>query len=152
MSDRPGILARTGRGVKKVARAYVWTITGDLKERKEDFRRIKDGLDRILNRRYRHESFEDAIARAKVTDSDLAKRADFLSAMAFLYGLVSAISLLFLLATKFSPNPINHALMSTGVALVSGSRYLAVRFRVAQIRARELFSFKEWILGQKGRW
>lgn len=149
---RPGIFARTARAAKRVGGFYLWTVAGDLQERKDDFKRIKDGVNNILNRSYRNESFEDAVARKGLTEKDLVERANSIAALGFLYGLITVIAFLFLLATPLSAHPINHALMSVGVSFVAGSKFLASRFRVAQIRARSFFDFKEWLYGRKGAW
>lgn len=147
---RPGIFVRTARAAKRVGGFYLWTVTGNLQERKDDIKRIKDGVNSILNRSYRSETFEDAVARKGLSEKDLAQRADSIAALGFLYGLITLIAILFLLATPLSPSPINHALMSAGVSFVAGSKFLAARFRVAQIRSRSFFDFKEWLWGRKG--
>lgn len=147
---RPGVIARSARVAKRVGGFYAWTVTGDLQERKEDFKRIKARLDGILNRRFRHESFDEAVARLGLSDEDLKKRADYLASLGFLFGLISALALLFLAATPLSPSPLNHALMSSGVVFVAGTKYLAIRFRVAQIRKRAFFEFKDWVLRREG--
>lgn len=146
----PGVFARGARAARRVGGFYLWTVTGDLKERKDDFKRIKARVDGILNRKFRHETFDDAIARLALTDDDLNGRADYLASLAFLFGLIAVLSLMFLLATPWSPSPANHAAMSFGVACLSGSKYLATRFRVAQIRQRQFFEFKDWILRRTG--
>lgn len=147
---RAGVFVRTARAAKRVGGFYLWTVTGSLQERKDDINRIKDGVNSILNRRYRNETFEEAVERKGLSEKDLAQRADSIAALAFLYGLITLISILFLLATPLSPSPINHALMSAGVSFVAGSKFLAARFRVAQIRSRSFFDFKEWLCGRKG--
>ncbi|KAG0166433.1 hypothetical protein DFQ30_007198 [Apophysomyces sp. BC1015] len=117
------------RVAKRVGGFYAWTVAGDLQERKDDFKWIKARLDGILNRRFRHESFDEAVARLGLTDEDLKKRTDYLASLGFLFGLITALALLFLAATPLSPSPLNHALMSSGVACVAGTKYLAIRFR-----------------------
>ncbi len=143
------LLGKVAGGAKKVGRFYVWTITGDLNELKENTKSIKDRFSGILHREYRNETFEQAVERLRVTDRDLAERLSHLSGIAFLYGLVAAIAFLFFLATPLSVNPLNHGMMSFGVGFMSGAKFLTTRFRMAQIRARELFGFKEWLLGKK---
>ncbi|MDH0342146.1 hypothetical protein [Chromobacterium haemolyticum] len=147
---RPGIFVRTGRVVKRVGGFYLWTVAGNLQERKDELKRIKEGVHAILHRKYRTETFADAIARKGLSSADLEQRAKTLAAYGFLYGLITLIAIVFLFATPLSPRPINHALMSSGVAIVAGTKVLAIRFRVAQIRARSFFEFKEWLWGKKG--
>jgi hypothetical protein len=152
---KPGIMARTGRGVKWLGRAYFWTVAGNLKEVRENTKRIKDGVKGLLNRKYRHETFDEAVARLRLPQRALDDRANRLAAMAFLYGLIASIALLFLVLTPWvGPSlwaKINHAAMSFGVCFVAAAKFITTRFRVAQIRRRKFFEFKDWLFGREGK-
>jgi len=129
---------------KRVGKAYAWSITGDLKEVRENASRVKERLHGLLNRKYANETFEEALERHQVTDKHLKQRYDTLAGLSVLYGAIVLVALVSLAASYFSPRPINHALMSLGVVVVASTKFLSARFRVAQIRERKLFSFKSW--------
>lgn len=129
---------------KRVGKAYVWSITGDLKEVRENAQRLRDRIHGLMHRKYAQESFEDAVERFGISAQDLKKRHDMLSALSLLYGAIFIVALISLGASFFSPHPVNHALMSVGVMLIAGTKFLAARFRLDQIRQRKLFSFKGW--------
>jgi len=147
---KSGVFIRSANAVKRAGRAYAWTVTGDLGELKENTKRIKDGVKGILHRKYRNESFDEAVARLRLPRKALEERANQLAAMAFLYGLIAAIALLFLSATPLVGHVwwdrLNHAAMSFGVFFVAVAKCVTTRFRAAQIRQRKFFEFKEWLL------
>jgi len=146
---KPGFFARSASAVKWTGRAYVWTVTGDLGELKKNTKRIKDGVKGILHRKYRNETFEEAVARLGLPRKALDERANQLAAMGFLYGLIATIALLFLLATPLVGlslwDRLNHAALSFGVLFVAAAKFATTMFRVAQIRRRKFFGFKEWL-------
>jgi uncharacterized membrane protein (DUF485 family) len=128
-------MSRIVRGLKFVGRAYVWSIAGNFDEMKQNIKRIGKRLDQLKNHQYRQESFEEAIRRHGLSEENLKKKAEFLSAISSLYGLVAIISFMFLLFSYWYAHPYNHAVMSFGVLLIGSIRYLTIRFRIAQIRA-----------------
>jgi len=149
-NEKAGILRKAGRVATKVGKFYLWTVTGNFDERKREFRRLKDGVHRILNRKFRTETFDEAVSRKGITDQQLQDQAKYLAAMAFLYALVAGIAFLFLLGAGYTPHPMNHLLMATGVFCLALTKFLGCRFRVAQIKRRQLFSFGTWITGRAG--
>lgn len=130
---------------RRVGRAYVWSVAGDWREVRDNAGRLRDRLRDLRNRRYRDEDFDEAVARLGLSKERLRQRHDQLFGLAMLYGTIALIALAFVCAAPFSEYPINHALMSTGVAVVAGSKFLSARFRVAQIRAGQLFGVGEWL-------
>ena len=144
-NKRPGIFTRSARAAKRVGAFYIWTVTGNLDDLKANTKNIKEGVKGILNRRYRRESFDDAVRRLKLSENDLNARVDHLSALAFLFGLITLIALIFVVVTPLSHSPVNHALMSIGVMVVAGAKLLTTRFRIAQIKNRKFFEFKDWL-------
>jgi hypothetical protein len=142
---KPGIIRRVGS-------VYVWSIVGDWSEVRDNARRVRERFDQLRSRRYRKENFADAVARLGLTNECLCARHDQLSSLSVIYGLIVLVAFGSLCAAPWSEHPINHALMSIGVALVAGSKFLASRFRAAQIRAGKLFGFKDWLLGKAGGW
>lgn len=137
---KKGIFRRAGS-------AYAWSIAGDWQEVKENAGRLRARLAALRNYKYREESFGDAVSRLRLTKEQLHRRHDQLFGLSVIYGLIVIVALGFLCATSYSPHPINHALMSVGVMILAGSKFITARFRVAQIRSGRLFGFKEWLLG-----
>lgn len=136
---KKGIFRRAGS-------AYAWSIAGDWQEVKENAGRLRSRLAELRNSKYREESFGDAVSRLMLTKEQLHHRHDQLFGLLVIYGLIVIVALGFLCATPYSPHPINHALMSVGVMILAGSKFITARFRVAQIRSGRLFGFKEWLL------
>lgn len=137
--------------VRRVGSAYVWSIAGDWKEVRENAGRLRDRLHGLRNREYREESFDDAVERLGLTQERLRQRHDQLFGLSMIYGLIALIAVGFLCVTPLSEHPFNHALMSLSVLIVAGTKFLAARFRVAQLRAGRLFGFKVWLFGQVPR-
>lgn len=133
--------------VRRVGAAYVWSIAGDWREVRENAGRLRERFRALRSRRYRNEDFSTAVARLGLSKERLRRRHGQLYGLSVLYALIMAIALAFVCAAPFSEHPFNHALMSIGVAIVAGSKFLAARFRAAQIRAGRLFGFKEWLFG-----
>lgn len=136
---------------RRVGKAYIWSVAGDWREVRENFSRLRARLDELRNPKYRNESFDDAVSRLGLTKAELHRRHDQLLGLSAIYGLIVLVAIGFLCLAPYSSHPINHALMSLGVIIVAGSKFLASRFRVAQIRAGQLFGFKEWLLGKTDR-
>ena len=145
-----GALRRVGRGVAWIGKKWVWTAIGDWSEVKQNAKRICQQLKSLTGRQYRQESFTQAVERLNLNDAALAARARYLHALSILFGLMTIVAGIFLVMTPWSPNPINHFLVSLGVLTLSGSRFLVTRFRVAQIHHKKLFGFKSWLLRQRG--
>lgn len=133
--------------IRRAGSAYAWSIAGDWQEVKENAGRLRARLAALRNFKNRKESFGDAVSRLGLTKEQLHHRHDQLFGLSVIYGLIVIVALGFLCATPYSPHPINHALMSVGVTILAGSKFITARFRVAQIRAGHLFGFKEWLLG-----
>ncbi len=133
--------------VRRVGRAYVWSITGDWREVRENAGRLRDRLRALRNRRYRDEDFDEAVDRLGLSKESLRQRHDELTSLSVLYAVIVVIGLGFLAAAPQSEHPINHALMSIGVVIIAGSKCLVARFRVAQIKAQRFFGFGEWLKG-----
>ena len=132
---------------RRVGKAYVWSIAGDWREVRENFGKLRARLAELRNSRYLDESFAEAVDRLGLTRAQLHQRHDQLFGLSVIYGLIVLVAFGFLCATTYSPHPINHALMSIGVALVAGSKFLATRFRIAQIKSQRFFGFGEWLRG-----
>jgi len=138
------MFGKVARITKRIGKAYAWSITGDLKEVRENASRVKARLNDLLNRKYANETFEDALERNQVTGEQLKRRYDMLVGISVLYGVITLVAIISLIASFYSLHPINHAFMSLGVVIVSGTKFLSTRFRIDQIKARKLFSFKSW--------
>lgn len=140
-----------GEGKKGIFRravsAYAWSIAGDWREVNGNAKRLRARLAALRNFKYREESFDDAVNRLGLTKAELHRRHDQLLGLSAIYGLIVLVAIGFFCIAPYSTHPVNHALMSLGVIIVAGSKFLASRFRVAQIRSRWLFGFKEWLLG-----
>lgn len=151
MSEQPkkGALRAVGRSVLWVGRKYVWTVTGNLEELRKNSKALAARFSDLRNRRYRNETFEETVERLGLSDTDLHTRKRFLGALSVLYGMVTAMAILFLCLAPLSQSPISHAVLSFGVTFLSVSKLLATRFRVAQIRERRLMSFKAWLMRSK---
>jgi hypothetical protein len=133
--------------VRRVGRIYAWSILGTWREVRENASRLGQRLRELRDYRHRFETFTDAVDRCGLTTERLVKRHDELTSLAVLYAVIVIISLGFLAAAPQSEHPINHALMSIGVMLVAGSKFLVTRFRIAQIKAKRFFGFGEWLRG-----
>lgn len=134
---------------RRVGSVYVWSIAGDWREVRENAGRLRERLHGLRNRKYREESFDCAVERLGLTKEQLRQRQDQLFGLSVIYGLIVVIAVVFLCVAPLSAHPVNHALMSLGVIIVAGTKFLAARFRVAQIHSRRLLGFKEWLLGKK---
>jgi len=144
-SKKTSIGGRIAGGAKRAAKAYAWSLTGDLDGIKNLGKRMKQRREQLKARTYRTETFAEAVSRMKLSDAALAKRAEYLASLAFLYGLIVVVALLFLLVSPWTAHPFNQGLLSIGVIALAMTRFLSARFRVAQIRQRALFGFKEWL-------
>lgn len=133
--------------VRQVGRAYAWSILGNWREVRENASRLQERLRQLRDGQPRRETFTDAVDRFGLTKERLLKRHDELTSLSVLYGVISVLGLAFLLGASYSEHPINHALMSSGVVLVAGSKFLATRFRIAQIKAQRFFGFGEYLKG-----
>ena len=134
--------------IRRAGSAYAWSIAGDWREVRENFGKLRARLAELRNAQYLDESFNEAVDRLGLTQAQLHQRHDQLFGLSVIYGLIVMVAFGFLCATTYSPHPINHALMSSGVIIVAGSKFITARFRVAQIRAGRLFGFKEWLFGK----
>jgi len=133
--------------VRRVGRMYAWSILGTWREVRENASRLGQRLRQLREGPRRYETFTDAIDRFGLTTERLVRRHDELTSLSVLYAVIVVIGLGFLVAAPQSEHPINHALMSIGVMLVAGSKLLAARFRIAQIKAQRFFGFWEWLRG-----
>jgi len=133
--------------VRRVGRAYAWSILGNWREVRENASRLQERLRQLREGRSRYETYTDAVERFGLTKAHLLKRHEELSSLSVLYGVIAGIGIAFMLGAPYSEHPINHALMSIGVALVAGSKFLATRFRIAQIKSQRFFGFGEWLRG-----
>lgn len=150
VNNKGGALRKAGQATAWLGRKWVWTVTGDWREARQNAKRIYDLLKSLTGRRYREESFSEAVSRLRLSDEDLKARSRYLHALSILFGLMAVVAGFFLALVPWSPSPINHALMSLGVFALSATRFLVARFRVAQIRERRLFDFKSWLLRREG--
>lgn len=141
---------RTKTAVRYVGRAYIWSVAGDWSEVRENAGRVRQRLRSLVGRKYRKESFSDAVDRLELTNEILRQRHNQLAGLSIVYGLIIIVALGFLCVTPLSDHPFNHALMSLGTIILAGTKFLAARFRVAQIRAGQLFGFWGWLFGQAG--
>ncbi|HIH4677567.1 TPA: hypothetical protein ACYSGT_003667 [Pseudomonas aeruginosa] len=151
VTNKGGALRKVGRATAWVGKKWVWTVTGDWREARQNAKRIYNLLKSLTGRTYREESFSEAVSRLSLSEKDLDARCRYLHALSVLFGLMAIVAGVFLALVPWSPSPINHGLMSFGVLALSITRFLVTRFRVAQIRERRLFSFKSWLLRQEER-
>lgn len=139
---------RTRTAIRRVGKAYVWSVAGDWSEVRENASRVGQRLRGLLGRKYRDESFADAVDRLGLSQESLRQRHDQLAGLSIVYGVIVVVALGFFGVTPLSDHPFSHALMSLGTAILAGTKFLAARFRVAQIRAGQLFGFWEWLFGK----
>ncbi len=136
---------------KRVTTAYVWSITGDWRNVREQATQMRERLHLLRDRKYRIEQFDHAVARQGLDRQFIAHRYQQLTGMAALYGLIAVVAIAFLVAAPWSEHPFSHACLSLGVAGLAGSKYLVARFRADQIHAGELFGFWQWLTGRVTR-
>jgi hypothetical protein len=149
---RRGALAATGGILARVARGYIWTITGNMAETRASIKRTRDNVQRLLDSAtaaHRQETFDEAVARMGLTQSDLDERQRRIGLMAYFFGLILVVSLVLLLISPWSLDPVSHVLMTGGVAVMSFVRLLVLQFRMAQLREKRLFSLRDWLMSSK---
>lgn len=142
---------KTKTAIRRVGKAYVWSVTGDWSEVRENAERVHQRLRGLLHRKHRRESFAEAVDRLELTNEMLRQRHDQLAGLSVVYGLIVVTALGFFAASPLSDHPFSHALMSLGAVVLAGTKLLAARFRVAQIRAGQLFGFWEWLFGRTSK-
>ena len=147
MPERSGLLGKARSGFGALGRLYTKAQFGDMQQFVEERRNFRGWLrSRIAPRTTkRHESFDEAVVRLGIGEDDVSERYKVLSRLAWTYGLVAGVALLMLVASPFVRHSASQFFISLGLLGVMGARCLISRFRMAEIRARRLMSFQEWI-------
>lgn len=94
----------------------------------------------------RIETFADAVARLKLTESDLHVRAQEFQYRSALSFLVFVMGFAFFAISPMVSNMISHAMLSAGVMLLGAANALRWHFRACQVRDRALYSFGGWFV------
>lgn len=97
----------------------------------------------------RVETFSDAVARHGLTEKEIQARTAEVKATADLIALIAVLALVLLLASVYLGWPFS-AVTLLGLGTVwSICQTLVWRFRYDQLHGRELFAFKDWLLGRR---
>ena len=157
--QKRGLVRLVKQSAAGLGRGWAWSL--GLTSFKNEGVRITNnvsGLGRYVHRKLteqpscRHEKFDDAVQRLGLTDADLIRQAKAFNSRAANWFLSAAIGLLWLAFLPTSSSPFSHALLCSGVILMSSAKAVTWRFRFCQIREQELFGFGEWLRGEAGKW
>lgn len=97
----------------------------------------------------RIETFSQAVARHGLSEVEIQTRTAWIKATATLITLISIITLFFLSASIYIGMPFSIVTLLCLGFVWSFCQALVWRFRYDQLCARELFSFKDWLLGRR---
>ncbi|MGZ1522175.1 hypothetical protein [Xanthomonas citri] len=146
-----GRLQKARGMLRRVGGLYTYSLVGDLSGEVERKRNLWRALHDMATgkRAGRSETFAQAVRRSGADDDALQARIKTLGRMAMLYFIVAGVAFLMLLASPWVAKPLSQFLMSLGVFAMCSARGVAARFRMFQIRNRELVGFREWL--ERGR-
>ena len=146
---RDGALKRAGGAVRWVGRAAAYSIIGDRKafveERRRNFGLIRGFIDQLRSRRARRETFAEAMQRQQISEGDLISIEASLVKQARWYVAAMAIVLAVFCLLPWVRSPISHITLCVSLGGYCGVILMRVRFRLAQVRARELFPLSTWL-------
>ncbi|WP_354674313.1 hypothetical protein [Cupriavidus alkaliphilus] len=142
-ADSP--LKREAKTFAKTAATFGILGSGDTGQR------IKNILSAVQGRKAsRHvETFSDAVARHGLAENEIQARTAEVKATADLIALVAVLALVMLLASVYVGWPFSVVSLLCLGSVWSICQTLVWRFRYDQLRDRELFAFKDWLLGRR---
>lgn len=109
-------------------------------------RKLKDGP-----QNYRHETFREAVERLGLDEEHLIRQARAFNLRAHSWFAALMLSTAWLAAIPLSDAPWSHALVCVGAMSMTFAKAITNRFRFAQIRDAELYSFGPWFFSP-ARW
>lgn len=151
-----GIARRTGVGLAKA-----WSYSLGITSLARTGQRIGGNLGALgkhVHRKltdspanYRHESFEEAVDRLGLDEAHLVRQARAFNVRAISWLAALALATGWLAYLPWSNSPFLHFVLCLGLMFMAFAKSFTWRFRYAQIRDQELYSFGPWFLSP-GRW
>ncbi len=119
---------------------------------KESIARTQQRLQRLhqYNRASQQETFDAALNRLHLAESDLLASAQAFQKRSGNWFLLCSVAFAFLIATPLVgqdevSNWVSYLLLSTGVMLLAAAKALVWHFRACQVRERNLYAFGQWL-------
>ena len=138
--------------LKREAKSYAMSaITFGMADFGDTGRRLKNivGTFRKKKGGHRVETFSEAAARHQLTEQQIVDRMREVKTTADLIAMLAALALAILVISVLARWPFTViSLLALGCTW-SVSQMIVWRFRYDQIRYRELFGFKDWLLGRR---
>jgi hypothetical protein len=101
---------------------------------------------------HRKETFEDAVARLGLDEEDLIRQALIFRKYAVWYFVATMLATAWLAYAPYTSHPVSAVFVTTGIVIVTASKWLTWNFRFCQVRDRDLScGFWEWFFSP-GRW
>jgi Flp pilus assembly protein TadB len=138
--------------LKRGVKSYAWSAaTFGISDMGDTGHRVKNiaAAFRKKKRSYLVETFSEAVERQELTEQDIIKRMGLVKDTADLTAIFSAVSVILLIVATMRAWPFMAVSFLAMVTTWSVLQMMVWRFRYDQIRHRELFSFKDWILGRR---
>lgn len=148
-----GIVRRAGVGLVK-AWSYSLGITSLAREGQRIGGSVVGNVRRTLAdgpHNYRHETFEQAVARLGLDEAHLLRQAKLFQHYATWYFVATMAATAWLAYVPFTDHPFNALFVTLSALGLTGSKWLKWHFRFCQIRDHELYSFSPWFFSP-GRW
>lgn len=137
--------------LKRGAKSYAMSaVTFGISDMGDTGRRLKNIAAAVSKkRRYRVETFSQAVERQGLTEQHIVTRMGQVKATADLLAMVSAVTLILLIVAVMRDWPFMAVSLLALVTTWAVLQMMVWRFRYDQIRHRELYGFKDWILGRR---
>lgn len=145
---KPGAVVGAGRWL---AKASLYSFVGDRKafieERKRNFGMIRQLGESLRSRpeERRRETFDEAMTRQGLTAPDIKAIDVSLGRQSRIYMLALAVIFAVFCMLPWVRSPWTHIVLCVSLGGYCGAILLRVRFRLAQVRAQELFPFMTWL-------
>lgn len=136
------------RGAKSYAMSAVTFGLSDMGDTGRSIKNIAAKFHR-KKRTYRKETFSQAVERQELTEQDIVKRMALVKTTADLLISVAVVSVILLIWAAMNEWPFTAVSFLALVTSWAILQMMVWRFRYDQIRHRELFGFKDWILGRR---
>ena len=156
-TKNPGVARRAVVGVAK-SWSYSIGLTSALREGFRIIGNIADGF-RFVRRKladgphnYRHETFQDAVDRLGLDETHLIRQARVFNFRALSWLAALLLATVWLAGAAWSDAPLLHVIMCLGAMTMTFAKAITWRFRFAQIRDAELYSFGPWFWSLGGKW
>jgi hypothetical protein len=148
-SVRQAVADSASSATRFVARAGLYSLVGDRKAFMEERRRnlglIRGFIEKLRPRRGLKETFAEAMARQGLTYTHLAEIEASLVRQSRIYSVALTVVLLVFCGLPWVSEPLSHIAMCFSLGAYCGAILFRVRFRLAQVRSRELFSLWTWL-------